>query len=73
MVDAARQVPKAFVEDRVLLVRHAFEQVPVVTDHEQGAGEGVQQIFDGREHVGVEVVGGLIQNQHVGFAQQDEQ
>ena len=48
-------------------------QVPVVRDDEQRAGEGVEQVLDRGEHVGVEVVGGLVEDQHVRLGEQDQQ
>src|SRR5690606_31632234 len=39
LVDAAGEVPEMPAEHRVLLIGDALEQVPVVADHEQGAGE----------------------------------
>ena len=72
LVDAAGQVPQPAVEDRVLLVGDALEEVPVVRDDDQGARPGVEQVLDGGEHVGVDVVGRLVEQQHVGLGEQDE-
>ena len=55
-------------EQRVLHVGDALEQVSVVGDYDERAGPRVEQIFHGREHVGVEVVGRLIQDENVRFA-----
>ena len=41
-------------------------------DHDEGARPGVEQIFHGHEHVGVEVVGGLIEDEHVGLVEQNQ-
>ena len=68
-----RQVPQAAVDHRVLLVGDALDQVPVVGDDEQRAGEGVEQVLDRGEHVGVEVVGRLVEDEHVRLGEQDQQ
>ncbi len=73
LVDAAGQVPQPAVEDRVLLVGDPLDEVPVVRDDDQGAGPGVEQILERGEHVGVQVVGRLVEDQHVGLVQQDQQ
>ncbi len=73
LVHPARQVPQRPPQDRVLLVGHPLEQVPVVADDEQRAGERVEQVLHRGEHVGVEVVGGLVEDEHVRLVQQDEQ
>ena len=73
LVDATRQVPESAVHDGVLLIGHALDQVPVVRDDEQRAGEGVEQVLDRGEHVGVEIVCRLIEDEHVRLGQKDEQ
>ena len=60
------------VNHGVLLIGHAFHEVAVVADHQQGARPGIQQILHGREHIGVQVVGGLVENQHVRLVQQNQ-
>ena len=42
-------------------------------DDQQGAGPRVQQILHRGQHVGVEIVGGLVEHQHVGLVEQDQQ
>ena len=60
------------VNHGVLLIGHAFHEVTVVADHQQGARPGVQQIFHRGEHIGIQVVGRLVENQHVRFIQQNQ-
>ncbi len=55
------------------MVRDAFQQVAVVADHHEGARPAVEDVFDGGEGVGVEVVGGFVEHQHVGLAHQQAQ
>ena len=71
-VDATGQMPQPAVQNRVLLIGDPFEQVPVVRDDDQRAGPGVEQVLGGGQHVGVDVVGGLVEEQHVGLGQQRE-
>ena len=71
-VDAAGQVPQPAVEDRVLLIGDAFEQISVVGDDDQGARPGVEQVLGRGQHVGVDVVGGLVEQQHVRLGEQRE-
>ena len=59
-------------DQRELLVGDAFEQVAVVGDDDQRARPSVEQILHHGEHVGVEVVARLVQDEHVGLVQQDE-
>jgi 4-diphosphocytidyl-2-C-methyl-D-erythritol kinase len=73
LLDAAREVAKAAIHDRVLLVGDALEEVPVVRDHDQRARPGVEQVLDHRQHVGVQVVGGLVEDEHVRLVEHDQQ
>ena len=73
LVDAAGQVPQASVEHGELVIGDAFDQVAVVRDDQQRAGPGVEEVLDRREHVGVEVVGGLVEDQHVRLGEQHDQ
>ena len=41
--------------------------------HNQGSRPGIQHVFHGSQHVDIEVVGGFVQEQHVGLIQQDQQ
>ena len=43
-----------------------------MADHQQGARPGVQQVLHRGEHIGVQVVGRLVENQHVRFIQQNQ-
>ncbi len=61
------------VEDRVLLVGHALDEVPVVRDDDERARPRVEQVFERGEHVGVEVVRRLVEDQHVRLLEEDEQ
>ena len=61
------------VEQRPLLVGHALHQEAVVRHQDQRAGPTVQQILDNREHVGIQVVTGLVQDKHVGLVQDRQQ
>ena len=49
---------------------HLIEHVAVVGDQHQGAAEALQIALQPLDAVGVEVVGGLIQQQHVGLGHQ---
>ena len=60
------------VENRVLLIGDPLQQVPVMGDHDQCSGPGVQHVLDLGEHFDIDVVGGLVEHQHVGFGQQSE-
>src|SRR5690606_29187201 len=57
----------------VLLVGDPLQQVPVVADHKQRARERVEQVLHGGEHVRVEVVRRLIEDEHIRLIEQDEQ
>ena len=61
------------VENRELVVGHALDEVAVVAHHDQGARPGVEQVFGYGKHVGVEVVGGFVHDEHVGLVEEDEQ
>ena len=73
LLDPARHMSHLPVEHRVLGVGDPLEQVPVMGDHDQRTGPGVQQVLHRGEHVGVHVVGGLVEHQHVGLLEQREQ
>ena len=51
----------------------ALEEGPVVAHHDQGAGPVVEEVLEGPQRVEVEVVGRLVEQQHVGPLGQDEQ
>ena len=61
------------VEQRPLLVGHALHQKAVVRHQDQRAGPAVQQVLDNREHVGIQVVARLVQDEHVGLVQNRQQ
>ena len=64
-------MPKtAVAEKRVLVIGDTLEKVAVVGDDDERAGPRVEQVFHGGEHVGVEIVGRLIQDQHVRFTEE---
>jgi len=46
------------------------EEVAVVGDGDHGARKALQEMFEPLDRLGVEVVGGLVEQQHVGLAQQ---
>ncbi len=52
-------------------VGHTVDEVPVVTDEQDGAPVGSQVLLQPANRVDVEVVGGLVEQQHVGGAQQE--
>ena len=56
-------------DQRELLVGDAFEQVAVVGDDDQRARPSVEQILHHGEHVGVEIIAGLIHDEHVRLVQ----
>ena len=74
LVDAAGQVAdRAVAEQRVDVVGRALEEVAVVADHDERAGPGVEQVLEHGEHLDVEVVGRLVEQQHVGPAHEQAQ
>ena len=74
LVHAARQgADLAVAQQGHLVVRDAFQQVAVVADHDERAGPAVEDVLDGGEGVGVEVVGRFVEHQHVGLPHQQAQ
>ena len=61
------------VEDGVLLVGDALNEVAVVGHDDERARPGVHEVFHGGEHVGIDVVGRFVQQDDVGFVQQQQQ
>ena len=51
-------------------VGHGVDEVAVVADEQQGAGPGRQLLLEPGDGVDVEVVGRLVEDQHVGLGQQ---
>ena len=41
-------------------------------NHQQGTGPGIEQILHRRQHIGIQVVGRLVQNQHIRLVQENE-
>ena len=60
------------VDQRILVVSHALHEIAVVRDQKQRAGPSVEQVFHLREHVGVQIVARLVQDEHVRLVKQDE-
>ena len=75
LLDPAGQLADlAVTEQRDLLVARALEQVAVVRDDEQRARPAVEDVLERGQRLDVEVVGGLVEQQHVGLVhQQPEQ
>ena len=48
------------------VVDHPFQKIPVVGHHDQTAPEPAQPFLQPRGHFGIQMVGGLVQHQHVG-------
>ena len=48
----------------------AVEEPAVVRDHDGTAGEAEQRVFERAQGVDVEIVGGLVEQQHVAAAAQ---
>ena len=61
------------VDQRELVVGHAFHQIAIVRHHDKRARPRIEQIFQHGEHIGVEVVARLVENEHIGFFQKNEQ
>ena len=61
------------VKQRPLLVGHALHQEAVVRHQNQRARPAVEQVLDNRQHVGIQVVAGLVQDEHVGLVQDCQQ
>ena len=49
---------------------HGVQEVTVVADHDDGAGEVQQEVLQPVDRVNVQVVGGLVHHQQVGVAEQ---
>ena len=49
------------------MLGHPLEEVPVVADRYQRAGPAVEQVLELGERLDVQVVGWLVEQQHVGF------
>ena len=60
------------VDQGELVVGDALHQVAVVRDQKQRARPAVEQSLDRRQHVGVQIVARLVEDEHVGLVEQDE-
>src|SRR5579875_1404491 len=67
---AAEERQAAVAQQGHDVVGHPFQEVPVVADHDQGARPAVEQVFQFGERLDVEVVGGLVEQQHVRLVHQ---
>ena len=56
--------------ERVDVVAHPLDEVAVVADDDERARPGVEQVLERGQGVDVEVVGRLVEQQHVGLAHQ---
>ena len=60
------------VDKGELVVGDALHEVAVVRDQKQRAGPAVQQILHHGQHIGVQIVSRLVEDEHVRLVQQDE-
>ncbi|OPZ04886.1 MAG: hypothetical protein BWZ08_02600 [candidate division BRC1 bacterium ADurb.BinA292] len=51
-------------------IGHAIEEIAVVGDEEDRAGEGVEFLLEPLDGIGVEMVGGLVEDQEFGLAEE---
>ena len=72
-VDAARYVAQVPVDDGKLLIGHALHEIAVVRDEDERTRPAVEQVLDDGEHIGIEVVARLVQNEDVGLLEDGEQ
>ena len=74
LVDTAGQHRDlAVAQQRPDGVGDALEEVAVVGDDDEGAGPAVEEVLEHVEGLDVEVVGGLVEQQHVGLGEQQPQ
>ena len=64
---AAEEGELAVAEQRHHVLGHALQEVPVVTDHHQRAGPAIEQVLELGQRLDVQVVGRLVEQQHVGL------
>ena len=69
---AARPAPSTAVVDDEHVVDRAVEEGPVVADDHHRAAPRVEEVLQRTEGVQIEVIGGLIEEQHVRFGRQRE-
>ena len=71
VADAAGQMPDFTANQRELLVGDTLQQVPIVRYDNQRARPSVEQILHHREHVGVQVVARLVEDENIGLVKQN--
>ncbi|SIC40627.1 30S ribosomal protein S5 [Mycobacteroides abscessus subsp. abscessus] len=68
LFDAAGQIGQLPVtEQRPGGVTYSLDEIPVVADHHQGARPAVQQVLHLLQRFDIQVIGGLVEQQHVRF------
>ena len=65
-------MPQLTIHQGELVVGHALHEVAVVRDQKQRAGPAIQQVLHHSQHVGVQVVARLVEDEHVGLVQQNQ-
>ena len=73
LVHATRYVAKRASYEGPLLVSHTFHEETVVRHEDERARPAVEQVLHESEHVGIEVVARLVQNQDIWFLQNGQQ
>ena len=73
LVHATRYVAKRASYEGPLLVSHTFHEETVVRHEDERARPAVEQVLHESEHVGIEVVARLVQNQDIRFLQNGQQ
>ena len=74
LIDATgQQLASTIAGQRVGDIGDAFKEIAVVCDDDQRARPPVEEILDDRQRVDVEVVGRLIEQQHVRLVEQQPQ
>ena len=63
---------KLAIDEGVLVVGDALDQIAVVAHDEQRTGPRIEQGLELGEHIGIEVVPRLIEDEHVGAIEQNE-
>ena len=71
-VYATGEVADLAVDESELVIGYALHEIAVVGDQKQRARPAIQQAFHSGQHVSVQVVAGLVQDEHVGLVQQNE-
>ena len=64
---------QSVVEDRVLLIGDALQEVSVVGDDDESARPGVEEVLHRGEHVRVDVVRRLVEDDDIGFGHEQHQ